>query len=95
MVWQVVRAKAKLRAFAISPLPAASGRPAQITLALAVNTLEVGCCPARPKCLTFKRQMPCPGAGMHLGTMILSALLQSACDLHDKLAGSEKLISTV
>ena len=45
-MWQVVRAKAKVRAFAISPLLAASGRPAQITLALAVNMLEVGCCPS-------------------------------------------------
>ncbi len=42
---QVVRAKAKLRAFALSPLPAASGRPVQVTLALAVNVLEVGSCP--------------------------------------------------
>ncbi|KAK9845965.1 hypothetical protein WJX81_007060 [Elliptochloris bilobata] len=37
---QVVRAKAKLRALAFSPLAAAAGRPAQVSLALANNMLE-------------------------------------------------------
>lgn len=44
---QVVRAKAKLRAFAFSPLPAAAGRPAQVTLALANNMLEASCPPLK------------------------------------------------
>jgi uncharacterized protein (DUF1501 family) len=44
---QVVRGKAKLRAFAFSPLSAQAGRPAQMALALANNVLEVGALPAR------------------------------------------------
>ena len=42
---QVVRVKAKLRAFAFSPLPAVAGRPAQVMLALANNMLEASCPP--------------------------------------------------
>ena len=62
---QVVRGKAKLRAFAFSPLPAQAGRPALMALALANNVLEVGAPPARAPAHTRQAQHACATHARH------------------------------